>query len=140
MLGSRAFAGDDLTGLGERLDEQGVSLRAAMAALGHDFDRIGEARAIDGVGAYLELHIEQGPRLERAGIDIGVVTGIVGLLSFRARLVGEANHAGHDPDGARRDALAGAARAVLALREEARARDDMTANVGIITSSPVAST
>ena len=136
MLGSRAFAGDALTGLGERLDEQGVSLRAAMAALGYDFDRIGEARAIDGVGAYLELHIEQGPRLERASIDIGVVTGIVGLLSFRARLVGEANHAGTTPMDARRDALAGGARAVLALRDEARARDDMTANVGIITVEP----
>jgi allantoate deiminase len=136
MLGSRAFVGDDLSGFGDRRDDAGVSLREAMAALGFDFDRLAEARAIEGVGAYLELHIEQGPRLERAGIDIGVVTGIVGLLSFGARLVGEANHAGTTPMELRRDALVGAARAVLALREEARASDDVTANVGIIGVEP----
>ena len=136
MLGSRAFVGDGLDGLGERRDADGVSLREAMATLGYDFDRIGEARAVDGVGAYLELHIEQGPRLERTGTDVGVVTAIVGLLSFRARFTGEANHAGTTPMDVRRDALVGGARAVLALREEATARDDMTANVGVISVEP----
>lgn len=136
MLGSRAFVGEDLSGLGARVGADGVSLREAMAALGFDFDRIGEARAIDRVGAYLELHIEQGPRLERAGIDVGVVTAIVGLVSYRARLTGEANHAGTTPMDSRRDALAGAARVVLALRDEARAGGDMTANVGIISVEP----
>jgi len=136
MLGSRAFVGEDLSGLDARVGADGVSLGDAMSALGFDFDRIGEARAIDHVGAYLELHIEQGPRLERAGIDVGVVTAIVGLVSYRARFTGEANHAGTTPMDSRRDALAGAARAVLALRDEARGRDDMTANVGIISVEP----
>jgi hydantoinase/carbamoylase family amidase len=136
LLGSRAFVGEDLSGLDERVGADGVSLREAMATLGFDFDRIGEARAVDRVGAYLELHIEQGPRLERAGVDVGVVTAIVGLVSYRARFTGEANHAGTTPMDARRDALAGAARVVLALRDEARARDGMTANVGIIAVEP----
>jgi hydantoinase/carbamoylase family amidase len=136
LLGSRAFVGEDLSGLDERVGADGVSLREAMATLGFDFDRIGEAGAVDRVGAYLELHIEQGPRLERAGVDVGVVTAIVGLVSYRARFTGEANHAGTTPMDARRDALAGAARVVLALRDEARARDGMTANVGIIAVEP----
>jgi allantoate deiminase len=136
LLGSRAFVGEDLSGLDVRVGADGVSLRDAMAALGFDFDRIGDARAVDRIGAYLELHIEQGPRLERAGVDVGVVTAIVGLVSYRARFTGEANHAGTTPMDSRRDALAGAARAVLALRDEAHARDDMTANVGIISVEP----
>ncbi len=136
MLGSRAFVGDDLGGLDTRAGFDGATLGEAMAALGFEFDRIGEASAVGGVGAYLELHIEQGPRLERAGVDIGVVTAIVGLLSYQVRLTGEANHAGTTPMESRRDALVGAARAVVALRDEARSGGDMTANVGMIKVEP----
>jgi allantoate deiminase len=131
MLGSRAFCGDcDLE------DWRGRGVPEAMAEAGFDFARLAEARGLDGVGAYIELHIEQGPVLERAGIDLGVVTAITGMLGFRARFLGEANHAGTTPMELRRDALSGAARAVLALRDEARSRDDMTANVGVITAEP----
>jgi allantoate deiminase len=131
MLGSRAFAGEIDS---EDWRRRGVA--DAMAEAGFDFDRLGDARMVDRVGAFLELHIEQGPVLEQAGADVGIVTGIVGLLGFRARFLGEANHAGTTPMGLRRDALAGAARAVLALRDEARRRDDMTANVGMCTVAP----
>jgi hydantoinase/carbamoylase family amidase len=131
MLGSRAFVGEpDL----EDWARRGVA--EAMADAGFDFERLSSARGIDGVGAYLELHIEQGPALERSGADLGIVTAITGMLGFRARFLGEANHAGTTPMDKRRDALAGAARAVLALRDEARARDDMTANVGVIRAEP----
>ena len=74
--------------------------------------------------------------LEGSGEDVGIVTAITGLLGFRIRLLGAANHAGTTPMEARRDALAGAARAVLALREEARAREGMTANVGALSVEP----
>jgi allantoate deiminase len=131
MLGSRAFCGDcELEDWGRR----GVA--EAMAEAGFDFDRLPDARRAEDVGAYLELHIEQGPVLERARVDLGVVTAITGMLGFRARFLGEANHAGTTPMELRRDALAGAARAVLALREEARSRDDMTANVGVLSAEP----
>ena len=131
MLGSRAFCGDcDLADWGIR------GIPEAMAEAGLDFARLPDARAVDGVAAYLELHIEQGPVLERAGVELGVVTAITGMLGFRARFLGEANHAGTTPMAYRRDALAGAARAVLALRDEARSRDDMTANVGVISAEP----
>jgi allantoate deiminase len=131
MLGSRAFVGE--------IDSEGWRRRGvadAMAEAGFDFDRLGAARLVDRVGAYLELHIEQGPVLEEAGVDVGIVTGIVGLLGFRVRFLGEANHAGTTPMGLRRDALVGAARAVLSLRDEARRRGDMTANVGMCTVAP----
>jgi allantoate deiminase len=131
MLGSRAFIGDlDL----EDWRRRGVA--DAMAAATFDFERLGEAEAVDRVGAYLELHIEQGPVLEQEGLDLGIVSGIAGLLGFRVRLTGEANHAGTTPMASRRDALAGAARIVLELRDEARSRADMTANVGILTVAP----
>jgi allantoate deiminase len=131
MLGSRAFIGD--------LDPEDWRRRGvadAMAAGGFDFEQLGEAKAVDRVGAYLELHIEQGPVLEQEGLDLGIVSGIAGLLGFRVRLIGEANHAGTTPMASRRDALAGAARIVIELREEARSRGDMTANVGILTVAP----
>jgi hydantoinase/carbamoylase family amidase len=131
MLGSRAFCGEcDLEDWGRR------GIPEAMGEAGQDFVRLAEARRVDEVGAYLELHIEQGPVLERGGVDLGVVTAITGILGFRARFLGEANHAGTTPMDHRRDALVGAARAVLALREEARTRDDMTANVGVISAEP----
>jgi allantoate deiminase len=131
MLGSRAFIGD--------LDPEDWRRRGvadAMAAGGFDFDRLGDAEAVDRVGAYLELHIEQGPVLEQEGLALGIVTGIAGLLGFRVRLTGEANHAGTTPMASRRDALAGAARIVLELRDEARSRGEMTTNVGILTVAP----
>jgi hydantoinase/carbamoylase family amidase len=131
MLGSRAFCGDcDF----EDWERRGVA--DAMAEAGFDFGRLGEAARVGDLGAYLELHIEQGPVLERSGLDLGIVTAITGMLGFRARFTGEANHAGTTPMELRRDALIGAARAVLALRDEARGRDDMTANVGVITAEP----
>ena len=131
MLGSRAFCGEcDLDDWGRR------GVPDAMAEAGQDFVRLTEARGVDEVGAYLELHIEQGPVLERRGVDLGVVTAITGILGFRARFLGEANHAGTTPMEHRRDALAGAARAVLALRDAARAGDDLTANVGVISAEP----
>lgn len=136
LFGSRAFAGDDVSHLGGRVDAAGMTLRDAMSAAGFDFDRVREARRIDEVGAYLELHIEQGPVLEAEGIVLGVVTSIVGLRGYRVRLRGEANHAGTTPMRLRRDALAGAARVVLALRDEARAREGATANIGKIAVQP----
>jgi hydantoinase/carbamoylase family amidase len=136
LFGSRAFVGKDLGELGERRDSDGISLREAMAELGFDFDALPRARGIDDVGAYLELHIEQGPVLESESVEVGIVTGIVGLIGFRARFVGEANHAGTTPMRLRRDALCGAAAAILALRDAGLARQDITTNVGIISAEP----
>jgi N-carbamoyl-L-amino-acid hydrolase len=69
------------------------------------------------LAGYLELHIEQGPVLERAGIDIGIVTGIIGSSSFQLVFEGDARHAGTTPMDARRDAALGASAFVLGVRE-----------------------
>jgi allantoate deiminase len=136
LFGSRAFVGEDVSPLAARTDASGVTLRDAMAAAGFDAARLAEACRIDDVALYIELHIEQGPILEAADLDLGIVTSIVGLRGYRVRLHGEANHAGTTPTAMRRDALAGAARVVLALREEVRSREGVTANVGKLTVEP----
>jgi N-carbamoyl-L-amino-acid hydrolase len=69
------------------------------------------------VAGYLELHIEQGSRLARRGTNIGIVTGIVGIRSFKVRFLGRADHAGTTPMDHRLDALQGASTFALAVRE-----------------------
>jgi N-carbamoyl-L-amino-acid hydrolase len=70
--------------------------------------------------AFLELHIEQGPVLDRDQVQIGVVEGIVGIVWLEARLVGQAGHAGTTPMDARRDALVGAGRVIHSIRDLTR--------------------
>lgn len=136
MLGSRAFAGEDVTIFGDRPDSAGVSVREAMSALDRDFSVVQDAHAIDGVGAYLELHVEQGPVLERNEVDLGVVTEITGMTGLRLRFLGRARHAGSTPMDARRDALVGAARFVTELRDSAREDGELRATVGVLEAVP----
>ena len=90
----------------------------AMARAGFDAHRAADARAPAGaVAAYVELHIEQGPRLEEAGIPIGVVEAIVGVRRSRVVFVGQADHAGTTPMERRRDAFLAAADYALRARE-----------------------
>jgi allantoate deiminase len=140
LFGSRAFAGHDLTATLDARDAAGVSLREAMGARGLDCERIGEAFRAPELAAYLELHVEQGPVLERAGRRLGIVESISGVLGFRVTVNGEENHAGATPADARRDALVGAARMVLALRERALAHPELRATVGRIATAPGAIT
>ena len=87
--------------------------------------------------AYLELHIEQGPRLVESGTQIGVVTGIVGARSFSLAFRGRAGHAGTTPMGARRDAgLAAAAFVVAANELVVRDFPDCVATVGDLRFEP----
>jgi N-carbamoyl-L-amino-acid hydrolase len=91
---------------------------SAIARAGLSEDRLSEARRDPAsLAGYLELHIEQGPVLERAGVDIGVVTAIAGSRSYRLTFEGARRHAGTTPMEARRDALLGAARFSLAVRD-----------------------
>ncbi len=92
------------------------------------------------VAGYLELHIEQGKRLERAGIDIGVVSAIVGYGSYRMSYVGRADHAGSTAMEDRLDAGQGVAAFILAARETVmRDFPNCVANVGKIEFAPGAS-
>jgi allantoate deiminase len=81
-------------------------------------------------GAYVELHIEQGPKLERAGAPLGVVTSIAGIVRAGKEFGGKADHAGTTPVDARSDALTAAAEYVLRARDVASAIDGAVATVG----------
>jgi N-carbamoyl-L-amino-acid hydrolase len=94
-------------------------------------------RSPDELIAYLELHIEQGPVLVRAGIDVGLVTGIIGSTSFRLVFEGEARHAGTTPIEDRHDAGLAAAAFVVGVREiVVRDFPGCVATVGDIATEP----
>jgi len=117
-LGSGVAAG--LLGLEilERVDDEGLTLADWLRRYGQDPTRLGEARIAPGtLAGYVELHIEQGPVLHEAGIPLGVVQGIVGLKRWKCVTTGFANHAGTTPMDRRKDAVAAAAKHVLAVRE-----------------------
>ncbi len=122
LLGSSAAAGllpADVLG---RKDEEGKTLADWLRRYGQDPARLADARIpADSLAAYLELHIEQGGVLDESKIQIGVVQGIVGIHWWTCTATGFANHAGTTPMTRRQDALAAAARAALAVREEVRA-------------------
>lgn len=87
-------------------------------------------------GAFVELHVEQGPILERAGAPLGVVTSIAGIVRAERVFDGRAGHAGTTPMEARDDALVAAADFVLRAREAARAIDGAVATVGELALEP----
>ena len=86
--------------------------------------------------AFLELHIEQGPVLERAGAPLGVVTSIVGYARGELVFEGHAGHAGTMPMEGRDDALVAAAEAILRIRETAATIDGAVATVGQVAVEP----
>jgi acetylornithine deacetylase/succinyl-diaminopimelate desuccinylase-like protein len=87
-------------------------------------------------GSYVELHVEQGPKLERAGAPLGVVTSIAGIVRAQREFVGRADHAGTTPMDARRDALVEAAEYVLRVRAVAAGIDEAVATVGRVEVQP----
>ena len=121
-VGSPAAAGLLPPDVLERKDEEGKTLADWLRRYGQDPARLADARIKPGsLAAYLELHIEQGGVLDASKIQIGVVQGIVGIRAWTCTATGFANHAGTTPMDRRQDALAAAARATLAVREEVRA-------------------
>lgn len=120
LVGSSAASGTmaDQDELRERRDADGIALPDALAEHGVELDRALEARRqLDDAAAYLELHIEQGPVLESLDLPLGVVLGTFGVERHRVTWRGQAAHAGSTPMDRRRDALAGASKLELELRE-----------------------
>jgi hydantoinase/carbamoylase family amidase len=123
LFGSSAAAGSmtDQEDLSARRDADGVSLPDAVGAHGVDLDSALDARSeLENAVAYLELHIEQGPVLEAMDLPLGVVLGTFGVERHQVTFRGQAAHAGSTPMDKRRDALAGAARLELEIREIAK--------------------
>ena len=123
LFGSSAAAGSmaDQDELRQRRDGEGTPLPDALAQHGVELDRALDARKqLENAAAYLELHIEQGPVLESMDLALGVVLGTFGVERHQVTFTGQAAHAGSTPMDKRRDALAGAAKLELEIREIAK--------------------
>ena len=127
LFGSSAAAGSmrDQEELRRLVDREGVALPDAVGAFGVDLDRALDAGTqLASAAAYLELHIEQGPVLESLQLPLGAVLGTFGVERWRITWTGQAAHAGSTPMYKRRDALAGAAKLALAIRDIAHETGD----------------
>ncbi len=130
LHGSRMAVGQLEPGEWDRVQD-GVRKADALRRIGGDPDRIAEARREPGsFHAYLELHVEQGGRLDREGVPIGIVEGIVTIDDYDVVVRGFANHAGTTPMAGRKDALVAASEVVLAVR--AVATSEPGAQVGTV--------
>jgi allantoate deiminase len=136
LFGSTAMFGRLAGGVGERRDRDGISIAEALRALGEQGDPAAARRDPKELAAYLELHIEQGPRLETAGLALGIVSDIVGIYHARVTIRGRADHAGATVMTARADALAAASEVVLAVEQIAGERPDSVGTVGEISVRP----
>jgi hydantoinase/carbamoylase family amidase len=137
LFGSSAFSGTlDPDAVRDLRDAEGVSLPDALAENDVELDRVLDAGARrDRLGAYLELHIEQGPVLEAEGLRAAAVSGCAGVERHRFRFRGQASHAGTTPMDRRRDA--GLATADTALRvEEIGGRHGGVATTGAVALRP----
>ena len=137
FLGSRGLAGTFDFGLMDREDKDGISLSEAMTSFGLDpacVDRA--ARRPEEVRCFLEVHIEQGPVLEREGLAVCAVTAVAGASRMMVTVQGTAGHAGTVPMDARRDTVTAASECVLLVETTARRHPQAVATVGQITAVP----
>src|SRR5262245_9601306 len=139
-LGSRAVAGtfnlDDL----RRVDADGISMAEAIRAFGGDPAALSAARRDPRtLLGYLEVHLEQGPVLEKLAKAIGVVSAISGQTRIQAHFTGQARHAGTTPMALRRDALVAAAEFILTVELITGDDSQLLATVGQIRALPGAS-
>ena len=131
FLGSSAVAGGFDPALLDARDADGVPMREALAAAGHDPAAIPAiARDPAGVLGFVEVHIEQGPVLLERGLPLGVVSAIAGSSRYLVELKGVASHAGTTPMGMRRDAAAAAAEIVLLVERRCSGPASLVGTVG----------
>lgn len=138
LFGSSAFAGTaSIEADRSRTDRNGVRWEEALKKCGVDIDAIGRAtQERKEAAAYLELHIEQGPVLERLALPLGVVLGTKGVERYSVIFHGEESHSGSTPMGARRDALAPAAKLALEIRPIAGKHPDAVCTMGSVKTFP----
>jgi N-carbamoyl-L-amino-acid hydrolase len=138
LFGSSAFAGAaSIEADRSRTDRDGVRWEDALKRCGVNIDAIGEAtQERKEAAAYLELHIEQGPVLEGLALPLGVVLGTKGVERYSVTFRGEEAHSGSTPMGARRDALAPAAKLALEIRPIASKHPDSVCTMGSVKTFP----
>jgi beta-ureidopropionase / N-carbamoyl-L-amino-acid hydrolase len=138
-FGSRALTGVLDLGVLERVDPDGVRLADAMRSAGIDPAGLGATPEwLSRLRGFVELHIDQTTELQRAGVPAGVVRGLAARMRLRAEIEGRADHAGTTPPAERRDALAAAARLIVAALD--RSGDGLVATASRIEVEPNALT
>lgn len=139
-LGSAVVAGTFDPRLLERVDSDGISMRAAIEGWGGDPAALAsDARSPEDLLGYCEVHIEQGPVLEAEQLPLGIVTGIAAQSRLTVRFTGMAGHAGTVPMQLRQDALCAAAAFVLQVERMACEQEGLVATVGELSVLPGAS-
>jgi len=138
LLGSSAFAGTHTIAADRgRTDRDGVRMEDALRRCGVEIDRFPQAeKERKNAAAYLELHIEQGPVLEKLNLPLGVVLGTKGVERHIIVFTGQEAHSGSTPMDARRDALAAAAKLALDIRAIARKHPDAVCTMGSVKTFP----
>lgn len=138
LFGSSAFAGTQTIEADRgRTDKEGVVLEEALAACGVMIEQIGQAGAErQNLAAYLELHIEQGPILEKLNKPLGVVQGTKGVERWAITFYGQEAHSGSTPMEVRRDALAACAKLALEIRPIAQKHPNSVATMGSVKTFP----
>ena len=137
-IGSKIISGKlSQQRLHELKDEDGISLFEAMSAAGFKPQNLDEAILKENsLHAYLELHIEQGPVLERSDISVGVVSGIAAPIRFEITIHGKADHSGATPMNMRSDALLAASHIIIAANKFAKNKKTAVATVGYAHAKP----
>jgi beta-ureidopropionase / N-carbamoyl-L-amino-acid hydrolase len=138
LLGSSAFAGTHSIAADRiRTDRDGMKMEDALRRCGVDMARFSDAeKEQKNAAAYIELHIEQGPVLERMGLPLAVVLGTKGVERHIITFHGQEAHSGSTPMNARRDALAAAAKLALEIRTIAKKHEDAVCTVGSVKTFP----
>jgi hydantoinase/carbamoylase family amidase len=138
LLGSSAFAGtSSIEADRGRTDKDGIRLEDAVGRCGFPIDRFPDATLEQkNAAAYIELHIEQGPVLERMELPLGVVLGTKGVERHAITFFGQEAHSGSTPMDARHDALAAAAKLALEIRSIARKHKDAVCTMGSVKTFP----
>jgi beta-ureidopropionase / N-carbamoyl-L-amino-acid hydrolase len=138
LLGSSAFAGTHSIEIDRvRTDRDGVKLEDALLRCGVEISKFPDAtKERKNAAAYLELHIEQGPVLEKMGLALGVVLGTKGVERHIINFHGQEAHSGSTPMNSRRDALAAASKLALEIRNIAKKHQDSVCTMGSVKTFP----
>jgi len=138
LFGSSACSGNlDMAEARGLVDKSGISLPAALAAVGIDFEQVKDSgRELATAAAYIELHIEQGPVLLDLDLPLGAVLGTFGVERHAITFRGQAAHSGSTPMNRRRDAFLAAARMAPEIYEIARRSGQGVCTIGACTTKP----
>lgn len=139
LLGSSAICGVDTHASGTDVDMYGMERKEVVKSYGiHVEDFMKAKKAKDSLKCFLELHVEQGARLDKTGRSVGVVSSIAGVTRFEIEIKGEANHAGSTAMSDRKDALVAASSFIAKIPEivKENGTEFTVATVGTIKVTP----